>query len=204
MKIRWRGCDVSQTGYAQNFGLRRRQRMEYSMPLEEIAADIDALVTGDTSQGFEQPISIQLVARQCGCISFQPTIEPAVWRYECSFKTDEGIGDVSGVRAAAVGGSEFPPHVGIRGEFFDDFRHAGAHELRVFQRSFGVRLEGANVSLPTEAKIERGVEYRGSVKRKAGAIEANVLALCACTICAEIVARRATARIVVRQAGIAE
>src|SRR3982074_2429365 len=107
--------------------------MEYSMSLEKIATHIYALVTGSTSQSFEQPISVQFLHRQCGYISCQPTIESAARCYESSLKANEGIGDVGGVRAAAVGGSEFPAHVGIRGEFFHDLGNAGAPELGVFQ-----------------------------------------------------------------------
>ena len=60
--------------------------MEYSMSLEKIATDIYALVTGSTSQSFEQPISVQFLHRQCGYISCQPTIESAARCYEGALK----------------------------------------------------------------------------------------------------------------------
>ena len=141
--------------------------MEYSVSLEKIATDIYALVTGNTSQRFEQPISVQFLHRQCGYISCQPTIESAARCYESSLKAYEGIGDVAGVRAAAVGGSEFSAHVGIRGKFFHDLGNAGAHQLGIFQCSFGIRLEGTEFSLPAEAEVERGVEYSRGIQRKA-------------------------------------
>ena len=141
--------------------------MEYSVSLEKIATDIYALVTGNTSQRFEQPISVQFRRRQCGCISCQPTIESAAWCYESSLKAYEGIGDVPGVRGATVGGGEFSAHVGIRGEFFHELGNAGAHQLGVFQCSFGIRLEGAEFPLPTEAEIERGVENSWGIQRNA-------------------------------------
>ena len=141
--------------------------MEYSVSLEKIAADIYPLVTGNTSQRFEQPISVQFLRRQCGCISYQPTIESAAWCYESSLKAYEGIGDVAGVRTTAVGGGEFPAHAGIRCEFFHDRGNAGAHKLGVFQCSFGIRLEGAEFPLPTEAEVERGVEYSRGIQRNA-------------------------------------
>src|ERR1700676_4145436 len=114
MKIRRRRRDVPQVGDAQNFRLWGGKWAKFSMALEKIAADIYALVTGNTSKGFEQPISIQFLGRQCGCISCQPTIESAAWCYQSSLKAYEGIGNVAGIRATAVGGSELPAHVGIR------------------------------------------------------------------------------------------
>src|ERR1700737_1010422 len=167
MKIRRCRRDVPQAGYAQNFRLWRGQWAKYSMALEKMAADIYALVRGHPSKGFKKPISVQFLGRQCGCISCQPTIESAAWCYESSLKAYEGIGNVPGVGVTAVGGGELPAHVGIRGEFFHDLGKAGAHELRVFQRSLGIRLEGAELPLPTEAEVERGVEYSKGIERKA-------------------------------------
>src|ERR1700752_5162730 len=157
MKIRCRRRDIPQTWHAQNFGLRRRQRMEYPMPLEKIAADIYALMTGDTSQGFEQPISVQFVLRQRGCISCQPTIESAVWCYQSSLEACDGVHDVAGVRTVAVNRGEFPAHVGVRVKFFDDFRNACAHDLRAVQQSLGIGLKRVEFSFPAKAEIERGV-----------------------------------------------
>src|SRR3981189_2972684 len=137
------------------------------MSLEKIATDIYALVTGNTSQRLEQRISVQFLRRQCGYISCQPTIESAARCYESSLKAYEGIGDVPGVRATAVGSSEFPAHAGIRGEFFPDLGNAGTHQLGIFQGSFGIRLEGTEFSLPAEAEVERGVEYSEGIQRKA-------------------------------------
>src|SRR6202171_4407628 len=167
MKIRWCRGDVPQAGHAQNFRFRRGQWMEYSVSLEKIAADIYPLVTGNTSQRFEQRISVQFLRRQCGCISCQPTIESAAWRYQSSLKACEGIEDVRGVGPTAIGGNEFSAHAGIRSELFHELGNAGAHDLGVFQCSFCIRLEGTEFSLPTEAEVERGVEYSKGVQRKA-------------------------------------
>src|ERR1700730_14759253 len=140
--------------------------MEYSMPLEKITADIDALVTGDTSQRFEQPIPVQFVRRQGRCITCEPAVEPAAGCYQSSLKAYDGVDDVRGVRSAAVGGRQFPAHAGVGGEFFHELGNVGAHDLRAFQYSFGIRLEGAEFSLPTKAEIERGIEYGKGVERE--------------------------------------
>ncbi len=137
------------------------------MPLEKIAADIDALVTGDASERFEQPIPFQLAGRQRGGVSRQPTIESAAWRYQGSFKADDGIHDIGGIGAAAIGGHELPEHVGIGGELFHELGQAGGHDPGAFQRCFGIRLQGAQFSLPTETEVERGVEQGKGVERKA-------------------------------------
>src|ERR1700738_1406953 len=102
MKIRWCRGDVPQAGHAQNFRFRRGQWMESSVSLEKIATDIYGLVTGNTSQRFEQPMPVQFPQRQRGYTSCQPPIESAARCYESSLKAYEGIGDVAGVRAAAV------------------------------------------------------------------------------------------------------
>src|SRR5713101_5125530 len=193
MKIRWRRRDISQARHAQNFRLRRRQRMENSMSLEKIAADIYALVAGDAPQGFEQPISVQFFRRQRGCISCQPTIEPAARCYQRSLKAYDGVYDVRGVRAIAVRSSEFPAHVGIRVELFHQLGKAAAHDLRALQCCFEIRLERTDFPFPTKAEAERGIEYGKGIERKVCAVEANIMALRACAICAEIVARQTTA-----------
>ena len=65
-------------------------------------------------------------------------------------------------------------------------------------------LKGPEFSFPTEAEVERGVEYGKGVEREVRAVEADVVAISTCAIGTEIVTRRATARIVVRQPRIAE
>ena len=141
--------------------------MEYSMSLEKIATDIYALVTGDTSQEFEQPISAYFFRRQRGCIPFQPTIKSAAWCCKSSLEACDGVHDVRGIRPTAVDGGELPAHVRIRGEFFRELGNAGTHDLGIFQRSFGVRLKRTEFSLPSEAGAERDIEYGKSVERKA-------------------------------------
>src|SRR5258708_39321761 len=106
--------------------------MEYSMRLEKIAADIDALVTGDASERFEQPIPFQFAGRQRGGVSCQPTIESAAWRYQGSLEAYDGIHDVGGIGGAAIGSGELPAHVGIGIEFFHELGHAGGHDPRAF------------------------------------------------------------------------
>ena len=66
------------------------------------------------------------------------------------------------------------------------------------QQSLGIGLGRVYFSFPAEAEIERGVKYCWGIERQARAVEADVLALQARAIRAKIVARLATARIVVR------
>ena len=87
-------CDVAQTGYPKNFRLWRRQRVEYSVALEKISADVHALVTGDAPQGFEQAIPVLFFDRQGGGISCQPAVEPAARCYQGSYEACDGIDDI--------------------------------------------------------------------------------------------------------------
>src|SRR5258708_17842400 len=103
--------------------------MKNSMPLEKIAADIYALVAGDAPQGFEQLVSVQFVRRQRGCISFQPAIEAAVWRYQRSLEAGDGVQDVLVVRATPVRSHEVPARGWVRGVLFRQLRKTSPQYL---------------------------------------------------------------------------
>ena len=107
MKIGRRGRDVAQTGHAQNFRLWRRQRVEYSVALEKIAADVHALVTGDATQGFEQAIPVLFFADRAPAspASQRSNRLPGVIRVR--YEACDGIDDIMRVGAAAVGRYEF-------------------------------------------------------------------------------------------------
>src|SRR6516162_8066301 len=69
-------CYIPQARYPQDFGFRRGERMKDAVPLEQVAADIDALVTGDAAERLEQLIAGQLLGREgCG-VAVEPTVEP--------------------------------------------------------------------------------------------------------------------------------
>src|SRR5262245_4498846 len=72
--------DVTQTGHANQFGLRRAQGMEDAVALKEIASNIDALVASDAAKRLEQLIAGKLVRRDHGNFARKPGIEPASWR----------------------------------------------------------------------------------------------------------------------------
>src|SRR5258705_11562549 len=137
------------------------------MALEKIAADVDALMTGDASQGFEQTIPVLFFGRQRAGVSCQPAVEPAARRYQGSLEAREGIDDVLGVGATAVDGREFPAQARISAELFRDFGETGTHDLRIFQRGFDVRFDTPDLSFPTEAEAERDVKNGQRVERKA-------------------------------------
>ena len=78
------------------------------------------------------------------------------------------------------------PGIGV--ELFRKLGEIDAHDLRILQGSVDVRLEGADLSLPTEAETECRVEYGRRVERKGCAVEAVVVAHLGCAIGTEIVA----------------
>src|SRR3954470_23259685 len=98
VEIWWRRRDVTQTWYAQNCGIRRCQRMEYAVALEQVAADIYALMAGAAAQGFEQIVSVQFVRRERGGVSGEPPIETASRCHQRSLKICDGVDDIVRVR----------------------------------------------------------------------------------------------------------
>ena len=64
VKVLGRRRNIAQAWHAQNCRIGRRQWMKYAVALEQVAADIDALMAGDAAQGFEQPVSVQFLGRQ--------------------------------------------------------------------------------------------------------------------------------------------
>src|SRR5215467_7250536 len=158
------------------------------MSLAKITADIDALVAGHAPQGFEQPISVQFVGRQRGCIPLQPTVESAVRCYQRLHEARDGVRDVLSVRAAIVGGNEFSAQIGIRAELFHQLGNADAHDRGVFQYGSDIRLDCADFSFPAKAETERSIEHSESVELKVRAIVASVLSLRACSVCADVMA----------------
>src|SRR5215471_21333474 len=76
MEIGGRRCHVAQARHAQDFGLRRSERMKDAVPLEQVTADIDTLVTRYAAERLEQLVAVLLLRRQRRAISGEPTVEP--------------------------------------------------------------------------------------------------------------------------------
>src|SRR5882724_7962979 len=82
MEIGRSGRHVTQAGDANQCGLRRAQWMENAMPLEEVAAYVDALVARDAAKRLEQLIAGQLLRCDRAGFARKPAVEPTPRRDE--------------------------------------------------------------------------------------------------------------------------
>ena len=83
----WRRCrHIAQARYPHDVGLPQDERAEDSLPLEQIASDVNALMAGTAAERFEHPIAVKFLRRQRRGIAVQPAIEPASRRKQRSFK----------------------------------------------------------------------------------------------------------------------
>jgi transposase len=149
---------------ATHFLMKTPPRVAAEMALHVLAYNMTRVMN---IIGTKPLISVQFFRRQRCCISCQPTNEFAVRCYQRSLKTCDRVHHVRCVRATAIGGGELLAQVGISGELCYHLGNAGAHDLRIFQRGFDIRLDGAELSIPTKAEVERGIEYRRGVERQA-------------------------------------
>jgi len=131
MEVRRRRRDVPQARHAQDFGFGRPQRMEDPVPLEQIAADIHALMAGDAAQRLEQAIPFLFLRRERTRVALQPAIESAAWRHQGSLEARQRIHNRVGIGPATIGSGEFPVQTGVGTEFLCEFGNIGPHDLGV-------------------------------------------------------------------------
>src|SRR5260370_17574710 len=98
MKIGRRRRDVAQARYSHNLGFPRYERTEDSLPLEEIAADVDTLMARAAAERFEQLIAAQFLRRKRRRIAAEPAVEPASRRKQRSLKGRQGVQKVGAIR----------------------------------------------------------------------------------------------------------
>jgi hypothetical protein len=87
--------------------------MENTMPLEQIAAHVYALVAGNAAQRPEQPIAGQLLRRDCAGATGEPAIEAALRSNERALKTSDGVQETIAAGPLSVGISELSHLVGV-------------------------------------------------------------------------------------------
>ena len=87
--------------------------MEYAVPLEEIAAHIDALMAGNAAERFENLITGQLLRRDRVGFALKPAVEAAARRNQRSFECDDRIQDSCGVRLAPVSVAKLRRRFGV-------------------------------------------------------------------------------------------
>ena len=69
-------CHVAQARNAHDLRRPLDQRTKHTLPLEQVAADVDALMAGDAAKRLEQPVPLDLGRRQRGSVAAEPAVEP--------------------------------------------------------------------------------------------------------------------------------
>ncbi len=204
MKIRRSRRDIAQAGYAQDRWLRRRKRMKDPMPLEQVAADIDALVTGCAPKRFELPVSVDLVVRQGRRIAAEPAVEPAAGRQQGPLECGKGFKQSGGVRVASERGAKPADHLRVQLQLADRVFDAAAHDPGVLDQRLRLILKGAEAAFPVEPEAERRIEDGAGIEREVGPVERPVASAPGRTVGAQIMARGTASRIAERKTGVPE
>src|SRR5215471_1767521 len=178
--------------------------MEDTRPLEEVAADIHALMAGDAADRLEQLIALLLVVREGLPVSAEPTIEAACRREQRSLIGRDRIEHAVAVRHMSVGAAEPTHHFRIRSQPAKDLIDARCHGARIGERSLSLRLEGAKPPLPAEPEAERGVEDRAGIEWKLHSVGTCVAPIAVRSVAARVMTRRAGTRTVVRETAVLE
>src|SRR5262249_22345304 len=108
--MRRRGRYITQAGDANQYRFRRAQWMKNAVPLEEVAANIDALVARDAAKRLEQLVAGQLLRRDRGGFALKPAVKPAARRYQGLLVGRNRIQEGSDIRVPPVCVAELPDH----------------------------------------------------------------------------------------------
>ena len=112
--------------------------MENAVPLEEIAADIDALVASDAAKRLEQLIAGQLLRRDRGGVARKPAVEPAARRDQRALVGRDRIQEGGDVGLPPVRVAELPHRFGVGAQLADDLVRTRRHNRGIAKRLFGV------------------------------------------------------------------
>ena len=134
--------------------------------MEEVAADIDALVARDAAERFEQLIAGQLLRRDRGGVAREPAVEPATRRDQGALVGRNRIQEGSDVGLPPVRIAEMPYRFGVGAQLAHDFIRTRRHNLGIAKRLLGMIFERAEIPFPVQAKIQACTEYRRGVERE--------------------------------------
>src|SRR6266404_397820 len=176
--------------------------MKDAVPLDQVAAHIHTLMTGDAAERLEQLVAVLLLSRERCRIAAEPTVEPAPGGQQRPLIGCDRIQEARTVRPMPIGLAELLLYITISTELSKDLLDASPHDSLILQRRLGLCLECTKTALPVEAKAERRVEDCTRIERKLCSIDRLIQPIGARSISAYIVARDTGARPVMRQAGI--
>src|SRR6516165_9839850 len=98
--------------------------MEYAVALEQIAAQIHALVAGDAAERFEQLIAGKLLRGDRAGIAGKETVEPAARRDERALVCRDRVEQRAAVGLPAIGVAKLPHHVRVGPQLEQDLLDA--------------------------------------------------------------------------------
>src|SRR5262249_16164169 len=102
--------------------------MEDTRPLEEVAADIHALMAGDAAERLAQLIALLLVVGEGLPVSAEPTIEAACRREQRPLIGRYRVEHAVAVRHVSVSLLELTYHLRIRCQLTKGFPNARCHD----------------------------------------------------------------------------
>src|SRR5258708_779587 len=108
--------------------------MEDAMTLEQIAADIDALVTGDEAERLEQLVAGQLVRRERGRIAAEPPVEAAFGGRQRPLVSGDGIQESRTIRLAPIGIAKLTREIRDDPDPRENVVDGRAHDSGIFQQ----------------------------------------------------------------------
>src|SRR5215813_1645666 len=103
MEIRRCRCHVAQAGHTQDLRIGRSKRAKDAVSLKQVAANIDALMTGHAAERLEQPITVLLFGRERRRITGKPAVERASGRDQRAFVAGDGVEQARTVRSTSIG-----------------------------------------------------------------------------------------------------
>ena len=148
VKIRRRGRHITQTGDANQYGLRRAQWMKNAVPLKEVASHIDALVARDAAKRLEQLITGKLLWRYHVGVTRQPAVETAARCDERALVERDRVQKGGNIGLPPVRVAELPHRFGVRAQLANDFVRARRHDPRIAEGTLGLAFERTEIPCP--------------------------------------------------------
>ncbi len=166
--------DVAQARHPQHLGDLVGDRDEDPDLLEQIAADIDALVARRAADPSEQVVARPLRARDGAGVAAQPAVEAAVRGEEGALEAVDRVDHRLPVGHAAVGGLEHRGEHRVVADRVEDPRPGAAQEFGPRQGELGLLAQARDVAGPAQPEAERRVEGRRRVARNRRAVGGQV------------------------------
>src|SRR5262249_54079227 len=141
--------------------------------LEQIAADIRALMAGDAAVGLEQLIAAPLLRTDGIALAGEPAIERRARRQQGTLEGGEAGQAERWRRRRALGRGELVLVRLIGLQLRNQRLPARAHQPRIEQDGFGLLLQRAEIAAPIEPEAQRCVEDRGRIEVEGSAIAAD-------------------------------